>query len=490
MKRVLSVFLAVIMVFSMTMTAGISVSAEQSGDFTYSNSGSGVKIVKYTGTGGSVKIPGTIGSSAVTTIGEYAFESCKGLTSVSIPDTVTLIDNCAFLSCSGLKSVIIPKSVATVAYRAFEECRGLTDVKLSAGVKIIGDNAFKYCEKIAAITIPDGVISIGQDAFYNCSKIKSVVIPNSVTSVGNGAFESCAALTQINVETSNAEYQSQSGVLFNKTITTLLQYPSGKTGNYTIPDTVTSVIAFAFNNSTELTAVIIPGSVTYIAYGAFNGCKKLDRAIFLGDAPTMDLNVFKLCSSSFKVYYIDGKSGYANPWNGYSAVEKEDVPVTSVMLDKTSASLKIPQTLQLTATVYPSNTINDTVTWTSGNGKVASVSSSGIVTLKGPGKAVITVTTVSGGKKATCTVTVTQPVKSVKLNKSALTLTKGKTFKLVATVSPSNSSNKKVTWKSGNKKIVTVSTTGVVKGIKKGSAYINVYTVDGKKSAKCKVTIK
>jgi len=81
-------------------------------------------------------------------------------------------------------------------------------------------------------------------------------------------------------------------------------------------------------------------------------------------------------------------------------------------------------------------------------------------------------------------------VKSVKLNKTSLSILKGKTFKLIPTINPSNSSNKKVTWKSSNVKIASVSSTGTVKGIKKGIAYIMVVTVDGKKSAKCKVVVK
>jgi len=86
--------------------------------------------------------------------------------------------------------------------------------------------------------------------------------------------------------------------------------------------------------------------------------------------------------------------------------------------------------------------------------------------------------------------TIIHHVTGVKLNKISLTLSKGRTYKLTATVNPSNARNKKVTWKSGNTKIVTVSSSGTIKGIKKGTVNIYVYTVDGKKSAKCKVTIK
>ena len=81
-------------------------------------------------------------------------------------------------------------------------------------------------------------------------------------------------------------------------------------------------------------------------------------------------------------------------------------------------------------------------------------------------------------------------VSKVSLNKKSVSIIKGKTFILIPTFKPSNASNKKVTWKSSNKAITTVSSTGRVKGTKKGTCYITVSTVDGKKSAKCKVVVK
>lgn len=139
----------------------------------------------------------------------------------------------------------------------------------------------------------------------------------------------------------------------------------------------------------------------------------------------------------------------------------------------------------------PANATYKVVLWKSSNTKVATVSGTGKVTAKRPGVAIITAFgTGLNAKKATCKVTVVQPVKSVKLNKTMLTLLKGKSSKLIATIAPANASNKKVIWKSSNTKIVRVTATGIVKGIKKGFAYVTVITVDGKKTAKCKVTIK
>ena len=141
------------------------------------------------------------------------------------------------------------------------------------------------------------------------------------------------------------------------------------------------------------------------------------------------------------------------------------------------------------AVITPNNATNKKNTWKSSNTKVVTVSSTGKLVAKKPGVATITATSVNGNKSATCKVKVVQPVTSVKLNKSSVLLKKGKSIKLIPTINPSNAINKKVTWKSSNKAIVTVTSTGTVKGIKKGTAYIYVYTVDGKKSARCKVVV-
>jgi len=166
------------------------------------------------------------------------------------------------------------------------------------------------------------------------------------------------------------------------------------------------------------------------------------------------------------------------------------VGAVTIKLDKTSATLRIPQTLQLKATVSIPYIASHSVKWTTSNKKVATVSSTGKVKSIAPGIANITATSVTGSKKATCKVTVVQPVTSLKLNLTKLTLSAGKTKKLIVTILPSNASNKKVAWKSANKTIATVTAAGIVKGIKKGSTVITVTSLDSKKTAKCTLTVK
>ncbi|MBQ8279207.1 MAG: Ig-like domain-containing protein [Roseburia sp.] len=164
---------------------------------------------------------------------------------------------------------------------------------------------------------------------------------------------------------------------------------------------------------------------------------------------------------------------------------------TGVSLNKTSATLTAKgATTQLTATITPADASDKSVTWKSSNTSVATVSSSGLVTAVGNGTATITVTTTSGGKTATCKVTVSIAPTGVSLNKTSATLiSKGATTQLTATVAPSNAADKSVTWKSSNTSVATVSSSGLVTAVGNGTATITVTTATGAKTATCKVTV-
>ncbi len=166
-------------------------------------------------------------------------------------------------------------------------------------------------------------------------------------------------------------------------------------------------------------------------------------------------------------------------------------PVTNVTLEPTTLTLEAGSTGKLTATVEPSDATNQTVTWSSSNPEVATVDN-GVVTAVSVGEAIITVTTEDGSKTATCKVTVnapqTVPVTGVTLDKAELTLEKGSTGTLTATVAPQNATNNTVTWSSSNPEFATVDN-GVVTAVSVGEAIITVTTEDGSKTATCKVTV-
>ncbi len=137
-------------------------------------------------------------NGSVTSIGDWAFSGCSGLTSITIPDSVTSIGDWAFEGCSGLTSVTIGNSVLTIGNYAFEGCRGLTNITIPDSVTSIGDWAFEGCSGLTSVTIPDGVTSIGNSALSGCSGLTSVTIGSGVRNMGNGVFSRCSGLEKIN----------------------------------------------------------------------------------------------------------------------------------------------------------------------------------------------------------------------------------------------------------------------------------------------------
>ena len=220
----------------------------------------------------SVTIP-----NSVTSIGERAFYHCEGLTSITILEGVTWIGNMAFAECRNLPSITIPNSVTNIGERAFEGCRNLTSIIIPNSVMEIGNAAFINCTGLTSITIPNSIRVIPNYAFSNCTSLTSVTISENITHIGTYAFRSCESLTSIDVNPGNSNYKSENGVLFNKSMTTLIQYPAGKQGKYTIPNSVTSFGNDAFSYCIHLTSIIIPGSVTNIGNNLFNGCDELKR---------------------------------------------------------------------------------------------------------------------------------------------------------------------------------------------------------------------
>ncbi len=167
------------------------------------------------------------------------------------------------------------------------------------------------------------------------------------------------------------------------------------------------------------------------------------------------------------------------------SVKNSVVIVTSVTLNKSSLSLVKGQNERLTATVNPENATDKTVTWSSSDATIASITQDGQVTALKSGKAVITAK--AGEKSATCEVTITTPVESVSLDRSSVSLEEGQTTTLIATISPNDADEKTVTWTTSNASVALVND-GVVKAVAEGQATITAKA--GDKSATCIVSVK
>ena len=185
------------------------------------------------------------------------------------------------------------------------------------------------------------------------------------------------------------------------------------------------------------------------------------------------------------------------PGDGYYSVVSvafitQNIPVTGITVNPHSLGLTTGETGQLTATVIPSNATNQNVTWSSDHNEIASVDNNGLVTAIGAGTATIKATTVDGGFKDSCMVTVSPliiPVTGVTVSPHALTIYVGQTGQVTATVVPANATNKNVTWYSQNSSIANVNTTGLVTAIAQGVAKVWVKTEDGNFTDTCTVTV-
>mgnify|MGYP006280149149 CR=1 FL=1 len=169
-------------------------------------------------------------------------------------------------------------------------------------------------------------------------------------------------------------------------------------------------------------------------------------------------------------------------------------PVTGLEVSPASASIKMDETLRLSATVLPADAANPAVTWQSGNTEVAEVNASGLVTPRSAGTAVVTGTTEDGGYSASCRITVTDeteatPVTGVSLSPNTLALIEGESAALTAAVTPADASNSNVSWQSANPAVAEVSDSGVVSARSAGSTVITVSTEDGGYTAEAGVTV-
>ncbi len=225
----------------------------------------------------------TIGNS-VTTIGDYAFSGCDSLTSVTIGNGVTTIGDYAFDYCYNLTSVVIGNSVTTIGDGAFCWCTSLTSVVIGNSVTTIGDSAFYYCPSLTSVTIPDSVTTIGDRAFYSCDSLTSVTIGNSVTTIGSSAFYYCSSLTSVYI----TDIAAWCGIEFEDYDSHPLCYGGNLYLNGTlvkdlvIPDSVTTIGNYAFSYCYSLTSVVIPDSVTSIGDYAFSDCTSL-TSVYITD---------------------------------------------------------------------------------------------------------------------------------------------------------------------------------------------------------------
>ena len=230
--------------------------------------------------------------TGLSSIGDSAFLSCDGLTSVEIPASVTSIGEGAFVGCSGLTSVTFGEGsqLESIGKSAFDGCDGLTSVEIPASVTSIGDFVFYGCDGLTSVTFGEGsrLESIGHSAFRACSGLTSVEIPAGVTSIGNYAFEGCSGLTSMEIPAgvTSIGYHAFYGCSGLTSVT----FGEGSR--------LESIGEKAFYGCSRLTSVKIPAGVTSIGIEAFYKCSGLTSVTF-GEGSKLEsigINAFYKCS--------------------------------------------------------------------------------------------------------------------------------------------------------------------------------------------------
>ena len=302
----------------------------------------------------SVTIP-----NSVTSIGGGAFQNCNGLTSVNItdieswckitfssygcnpleyahhlymdgneitdlviPNSVTSIGEYTFCGCYGLTSVTIGNSVTSIGNYAFYGCHGLTSVTIGNSVTSIGNDAFWYCSGLTSVTIPNSVTSIGNRAFEGCSGLTSVTIGNSVTSIGSSAFSRCSGLTSVTIGNS---VTSIGGDAFNfdnlTTVVSLIENPfkiEGKGSNYSV---------FSLNTIYNATLYVPKGTID--KYKSTEGWKEF---VWIEEGAPSSISNLKHEESTINRYYnLDGIES-SQSRNGINIIKMNDGTVKKVMV--------------------------------------------------------------------------------------------------------------------------------------------------------------
>ena len=303
----------------------------------------------------------------LTKIWPYAFENCTSLSEITLPNSITGIYYYAFKDCTNLSEIIIPSSAKHIEEDAFLNCNNLTikcyegsvahnyaveyninyeilediqwsytiytdsdgdkyakDLKPRDKSKILGTidipnevddievysiayEAFKDCTNLVKVTSYGYCREIGSRAFYGCTNLTSIMLPRTLDKLGKNVFSKCTSLQKISAPSNSFSYYSEDGVLYNKSKTKLIKYPAGKTETeFTIPETVTSIDEYAFEDCVNLTKINIPESVKSIGTHAFHSCANLTNITLPSSIEELGSGAFVNCTSLTEITIPNG----------------------------------------------------------------------------------------------------------------------------------------------------------------------------------------
>ena len=322
----------------------------------------------------------------------------------------------------------------------FHECNSLKEINLPETLTRIENNAFYNCDALTELNLPSQVKTINANAFQDCDALTNVTIPSTVTDMGSYVFYHCDSLAEVSLGTG-----------------------------------LTSLPSYAFAQCPKLTGIVLPYRMTKINDNAFNACTGLTEVTMPRGMASIGSQVFSY-PGKMTIYGIKGT--YAETYasdNGIAFVNRE-VHAEKADLNLTELNVGRGYGKQLFLTVTPAN-FTDEVTWKSGNPEIATVTEDGEI--RGVSCGTTTVKVTVGNASATCNVTVTQPVTSIRLSQSSATMAAGDVLTLTAEVYPNEATDKGYRWSSSDPAIASVSDQGEVTALAKGEAVITATATDG-----------
>ena len=418
---------------------------------------------------GAYTIPSEVNGKEIDQIWTSGFEGAVGLTDITIPASIGRLGTAAFES-TGLTHVTIPDTVQQVDPAVFQNCTSLVSVKLPNGITEIDQYLFANCISLQHVDMPDTITKINIYAFHNCTSLTSLALPKGLTSLSVGCFEKCYNLQHVVVPPSVINFPKDDVGVYNpfkySPVTVYVEKKS--TADKFFTNNLEELQASAMANGGSLKVVTLssvadPASIDVGSLELMDAGKKVSVAgnfpigsyldvqpltsgsaynTFANQANSKAFTAYSLAllpsgaaangpftltigkpseySSSASLYAADGalQTDFAD--DCFTATlsalgpvalidtkeETGSTEASSVTLSKTALTLEAGKTVRLSATVLPATATNKSVTWSSNNEAVATVSTNGTVTARKAGTAVITART-ANGKSASCTVTVT-----------------------------------------------------------------------------------
>ena len=455
-----------------------------------------------------------VGKSTLMTIGDYAFYKCTSLNNFAMPNSVLSVGNYSFRYCAGLTNVSLSSTLSIIYEYAFGEC-GFSHITLPESLVSVQAGSFINNQYLEDITFPARMEGIGSAAFENNASLGTVTFKTEINTmtIGDNAFNLCPALSKVNIEHLDSwAHTNFKNAKANPANTSHNIYMNGvEIIDVVLPTGTRYVNNNAFNGCSHIKSLSMPATIDRINDNIIYGCSNLKDVYcyatevppFIGtqDPAEMD-DVFK--AATLHVIYGNENAYKADSWwgrfaqvAGCNAPAPDPIKVESITISQTEATLKPDDTIQLTATVYPTNADNKKINWKSSNENVAMVTDEGFVLALAEGTSDIIAEAADGsGIKAVCKITVEKkPSPDVKLSliefvNSAVTIEQGKSVLLEVNYYPENATNKQLNWTSARASVATVNDKGVVTAVGEGKTIITAKSTDGTGlSINCVVTV-